>query len=291
MTPGEHQYVRGQAEPAEPVPRPSRPTGMNTLGTLGKDKQRLAAFAALTLIPFAAACGNEDAGSASVGSGASASVSGAYWSVDAVTVDGKKSAAPTDAYLRIADSGEVKGNLGCNKFGADAAFADSHVTFDKMRATEMACDGVPAGFEQTLARTLSDGDLTTEVEGDKLTLTTADGDRVTLSKEEAAPLKGTKWNITSPDADGKAHLTFDEKSGQVSGSLGCNKVKAEATVRDGSITLGTASTTRMMCDTSLMNTEKTLLGLFDGTVKYGLDHRNLTLTSTNGERVNATAAE
>ncbi|MFE7277721.1 META domain-containing protein [Streptomyces sp. NPDC057623] len=256
------------------------------------DKQRLAAaLAALTLLPLAAACGSEDAGSESVGSGASASVTGAYWAVDDVTVDGKKSAAPSDAYLRIADGGEVKGNLGCNNFGADAAFADSHVSFDQVQATEMACEGVPADFEQTLARTLADGDLTTEVDGDKLTLTTADGDRVALTKEEAAPLKGTKWNITSPDADGKAHLTFDEKTGLVSGSLGCNKVKAEATVRDGRITLGTASTTRMMCDTSLMKTEKTLLGLFDSTVKYGLDHRTLTLTSENGERVNATAAE
>ncbi|MDF3141389.1 MULTISPECIES: META domain-containing protein [unclassified Streptomyces] len=264
---------------------------MNTLGTLGMDKQRLAALAALTLLPLAVACGSEDAGSDSVGAGASASVTGAYWAVDDVTVDGKKSAAPSNAYLRIADGGEVKGNLGCNNFGADAVFADSHVTFDQMQATEMACEGVPVNFEQTLARTLSDGDLTTEVEGDKLTLSTADGDRVTLTKQEAAPLYGTKWTVTSPDADGKAHLTFDEKAGEVSGSLGCNKVKATATVSDGRITLGTASTTRMMCDTSLMNTEKTLLGLFDGTVKYELDHRNLTLTSENGEHVNAAAAE
>ncbi|WP_405585071.1 META domain-containing protein [Streptomyces sp. NBC_01092] len=255
------------------------------------DTKRLTALAALTLLPLAVACGSQDAGSDTVGAGAAASVTGVHWAVDDVTVDGKKSAAPTSAYLRIADGGKVKGNLGCNHFGADAAFADSHVTFDGMQSTEMACEGVPADFEQTLARTLADGDLTTEVDGDKLILTTANGDRVALSKQEAAPLKGTKWTVTSPDADGKAHLTFDEKTGEVSGSLGCNKVKATATIRDGSITLGTASTTRMMCDTSLMKTEKTLLGLFDGTVKYGIDHRNLTLTSENGEQVNAAAAE
>ncbi|WP_128435385.1 META domain-containing protein [Streptomyces cyaneus] len=264
---------------------------MNTLGTLGMDKQRLAALAALTLLPLAVACGSEDAGSGSVDAGASASVTGAHWAVEEVTVDGKKSAAPSSAWLRIADGGEVKGNLGCNNFGADADFADSHVTFGKMQATEMACEGVPVNFEQTLARTLSDGDLTTEVEGDKLTLTTADGDRVALTKQKAAPLYGTKWTLTSPDTGGKAHLTFDEKAQMVSGSLGCNKVRATATVSDGRITLGTASTTRMMCDTSLMNTEKTLLGLFDGTVKYELDHRNLTLTSENGEHVNAAATE
>lgn len=261
------------------------------MDTLGMDTKRLAALAALTLLPFAVACGNKDAGSASVGAGAAASVTGAYWTVDGITVDGKKSDAPGSAYLRIADGGKVKGNLGCNNFGADAAFADSHVTFNQVQATEMACEGVAPNFEQTLARTLADGDLTAKVENEKLTLTTEGGDSIALSKQEAAPLKGTKWNIVSPDTGGKAHLTFDRKTGQVSGSLGCNKVRATATFSDGRITLGTASTTRMMCDTSLMNTEKTLLGLFDSTVKYQIDHRNITLTSENGERVNATAAE
>lgn len=251
----------------------------------------LTALTALTLLPLAVACGSEQAGSDSVGAGASASVTGVHWAVDHLTVDGRKSKAPGNAYVRIAEDGKVKGNLGCNNFGAEAAFQDGHVTFDKLQATEMACEGVPTDFEQTLARTLADGDLTTDVKGDKLTLSTADGDRVALTKQEAAPFYGTQWTITSPDTDGKAHLTFDEKAGQVSGSLGCNKVKAEATVRDGRITLGTASTTRMMCDASLMETEKTLLGLFDGTVKYELDHRNLVLTSENGEHVNATAAE
>ncbi|MFJ8635164.1 META domain-containing protein [Streptomyces sp. NPDC093568] len=254
------------------------------------DTKRLAALAALTLLPLAAACGSQDAGSESVGAGAAASVTGVHWAVDDVTVDGKKSDAPGSAWLKIADGGKVDGSLGCNNFGAEAAFADSHVTFEQLQSTEMACENVPVNFEQTLARTLADGDLTTEVDGDRLTLTTADGDRVALSKQKAATLQDTKWNITSPDTDGKAHLTIDRKSGQVSGSLGCNKVKAEATVSDGRITLGTASTTRMMCDASLMKTEKTLLGLFGGTVEYRIDHRNLTLTSENGERVNATAA-
>lgn len=64
-----------------------------------------------------------------------------------------------------------------------------------------------------------------------------------------------------------------------------------ATVRDGHITLGAAKTTRMMCDGSLMDTEKTLLGLFDGTVGYELDHRTLTLTSANGTVVSAVAGK
>ncbi|EGX60208.1 hypothetical protein SZN_09006 [Streptomyces zinciresistens K42] len=263
---------------------------MDTLGTSGRDKQRLAALAALTLLPLAAGCGGADAGSRSVGSGPAASVTGVRWAVDRVSVDGRKSTAPDGAYLRIAEGGKVDGNLGCNTFGADAEFTDGSVTFDGVRATEMACDGVPAAFEQTLARTLGDGSLTARVDGGTLVLTTAGGDRIDLTEQKAAPLKGTKWTVSTPDAGGRAHLTFDAKTGQVSGSLGCNKVRSTATFRDGSITLGSASTTRMMCDTSLMKTEKALLGLFDSTVKYRVDGRTLTLTSENGERVNAVAA-
>ncbi len=253
------------------------------------DKQRLT-LAALTLLPLAVACGSQDAGSDTVGA-RPASLTGVHWAVDDVTVDGKTSKAPGTAYLRIADGGEVKGNLGCNTFAADASVDDGHVSFDKMSATEMACENVRPDFETTLADTLSDGTLTTRRDGDRLTLTTKDGDRVTLTRKADAPLYGTKWTITTPNSGGKAHLTFDKKSGLVTGSLGCNRVKAEATVRDGRITLGSASTTRMMCDTSLMHTEKTLLGLFDGTVKYELDHRTLTLTSENGKSTNAVATE
>ncbi|KUO19789.1 META domain-containing protein [Streptomyces dysideae] len=253
------------------------------------EKQRLT-LVVLTVLPLMAACGTEQAGSDSVGAGPAA-VTGVHWAIDDLTVDGKNSKAPSTTYLRIAEDGEVRGSLGCNDFGAEAAFKDGSVSFDGMSATEKACEGIPTTFETSLARTLDDGTLSAETKGDKLTLTTADGDRVTLTKKPDAALDGTKWTITSPHTAGKAHLTFDEKAGKVSGSLGCNKVNATATVSDGHITLGAPSTTRMMCDTSLMQTEKELLGLFNGKVTYELDHRTLTLTSENGETTNAVAAE
>ncbi len=170
-------------------------------------------------------------------------------------------------------------------------------------------------FEETLSRTLTAGPLTTGADGDRLTLTTADGDTVRLSEQPDAALYGTKWTVTTPAgrdgqatadtqdgkdaaadrdaADGKAgeapHLTFDEKKGTVSGSLGCNRVNADATVRDGHITLGPAATTRMVCEGSLMDTEKRLLKLFDSKVEYRIDQQTLTLTSANGTSVRAVA--
>lgn len=124
---------------------------------------------------------------------------------------------------------------------------------------------------------------------------------VHLARQPDVPLHGTRWTVTalgvhgtassSPPENADAHLTFDRRTGKVTGSLGCNRVSAQATVSDSAITLGAARTTRMMCDASLMHTEKSLLRFFGGTVSYRIDHRTLTLTSENGETVTAVAGK
>ncbi|QWB24630.1 MULTISPECIES: META domain-containing protein [Streptomyces] len=259
---------------------------------MDRQKQRMTLTAAAMLVPLMAACGSEkaDSGSGSVGADKPA-MTGMRWSVDSVTADGKTQKAPTGAHVTI-DKGRAEGSFGCNNFGADATVDGDRVRLSKTMATEMACEDKPMAFEEALARTLSDQEFKAKVDGDRLTLTTDKGDTVRLTKAKDAELSGTKWTVTTPEAaDGRAHLTFDEKKGTVSGSLGCNKVNAKATVRDGHITLGPPATTRMMCEDSLMTGEKTLLRLFDGKLKYGVDHQTLTLTSENGTSVRAVAEQ
>ncbi|MFJ7042365.1 META domain-containing protein [Streptomyces sp. NPDC101112] len=271
------------------------------------DKQRLTRtalpLAALTLFPLLAACGTESgtgAGSDSVGPGAKESVTGVHWTVDSLTVDGKTTKAPAGAYLKIDDNGEVNGNYGCNTFGSTADFKDDSVDFDIARSTEMACGDAPMKFEKSFSRALDTETFKARATDGGLTLTTADGDTVRLSEEKPAELYGTKWRVDSlmdhdvaqslpEEADGKAWFTFVKKKGTLSGSLGCNEVSAEATVSKGEITLGHARTTRKMCSDSLMAAERTLLGLFKGTVEYRIDHRSITLTRENGLGVGAVA--
>ncbi|GGX15448.1 lipoprotein [Streptomyces lomondensis] len=245
--------------------------------------------AVAVLVPLAAACGSEQADSGSGSVGADQPVTGVHWSIDSVTVDGTTHRAPAGAHVTIGEGGRAEGSFGCNNFSARATVDGDRVRLTDTAATEMACDKVPATFEQTLSRTLSDGELQARTENGRLTLTTGDGDTVRLTEAKDAPLSGTKWTVTTPRADDRAHLTFDEKKGTVAGSLGCNKVNAKATVRDGHITLGPPATTRMMCEDSLMADEKKLLRLFDGTAKYRVDHQTLTLTSENGTSVRAVA--
>ncbi|MFJ8057134.1 META domain-containing protein [Streptomyces sp. NPDC096142] len=118
------------------------------------------------------------------------------------------------------------------------------------------------------------------------------------SVDAQRPVTGVDWRVQGITADGattqargKPYLAFDAKSGKVGGRLGCNAVNATATVRPAQITLGRPSTTRMMCDASLMSTERALLALFDGRVDYRVDHDTITLTSENGTIVHAVADE
>ncbi|MFF6808309.1 META domain-containing protein [Streptomyces sp. NPDC012403] len=255
-----------------------------------KHKQRMTLTAvAVLVVPLAAACGSEQAGAGSGTAKAEEQVTGTRWTIDSVTVDGTTHRAPDGAHLTLDGSGRAEGSYGCNTFSADAAVDGDRITLGDTASTEMACDDKPMDVERALSRTLSDSALKSDVNDGRLTLTTDTGDTVRLSKGKDAPLHGTKWTVTTPAVDGRAHLTFDEEEGTVAGRLGCNHVNADATVRDGHITLGVPSLTRMMCEDSLMDAEKALTKLFAGTVDYAIEGRTLTLTSENGTRVRAVA--
>jgi heat shock protein HslJ len=270
----------------------------------GMNKQRLI-LSVVTLVPLVVACGSESVSSSvgsGSGSGSSASVKGVHWSVDSLTVDGKSEKAPGGAYVKIAEDGKVDGNYGCNGFGTTATVEGDSIEFGTARSTEMACTGASMKFEEAFRRALSDGQLKAETSDGRLTLTSGSGDKVVLSEEKPAELYGTTWKVTSlvkdgtavslaSDAKDKAWFTLDEKKGTLAGSLGCNRVSADATVRDGQLTLGTPGTTRRMCDGSLMDTEKSFLKLFEGTVSYKIDTRTITLTSENGDGISAVASK
>ncbi|MGY0068340.1 META domain-containing protein [Streptomyces sp. QTS137] len=261
----------------------------------------LAAATAALLVPFMAACGGERAGAVADAGRASAvgattgtaqqSLTGVRWNVDSVTVDGTTHRAPVDAHVTIEDDGRTSGRYACNHFRGEAGFDGDRVRFT-LDTTLVACDDEPRRtFERALSHALGDGALKIRVNNGRPVLTAGDGTTARLSEGGAdTPLHGTKWKIVSPDAAGRAHLTFDEEEGTVSGSLGCNKVNADATVRDGRITVGTPTTTRMVCEDSLMKTEKRLLRFFDTTLSHRVDHRSLTLTSENAASLEAFAA-
>ncbi|MEV0317629.1 META domain-containing protein [Streptomyces sp. NPDC050658] len=264
-------------------------------------KQRLTpTVLALATAGLLTACGTETGAGNGDGGGSVASelpITGVHWSVQSLTVDGKKQQAPGGAHVTIDDKGKAQGNYGCNGFSADVSMKGDKIDFGNATSTDMGCDKLD--FEETLTRTLGNGELKAAVDGDKLTLTTEKGDRVALTSEPDAPLTGTKWVVNAvgddktstslpKEVDGKAFLAFG-KDGTVRGNLGCNNVTAKAEVQGEHITLGAPRSTRMMCEGAARETEQKLLKLFDGKVSYRLTHRGLTLTAADGTVISANA--
>ncbi|MFI2427606.1 META domain-containing protein [Streptomyces sp. NPDC018955] len=257
-----------------------------------KHKQRMTILAAAVLLPFLAACGSEKAGAGGGSAEAAQSLAGTSWSVDSFTADGTTHRASDGAHLTFDDSGRAEGSYGCNLFRSPVSFDGDRIRIgdgDRVESTLIACSEELMELETAFVRSLEENALKADVNDDRLTLTTDTGDTVRLSRAKDTPLYGTEWTVVTPATDGRAHLTFDEEEGTVAGRLGCNHVNAEATVRDGHITLGKPYLTRMMCEDSLMDVEKALTKLFTGTADYRIEGRTLTLTSENGTRVRAVA--
>ncbi|MEV7319778.1 META domain-containing protein [Streptomyces sp. NPDC093970] len=131
---------------------------------------------------LAVACGGERAGAGSGTVSPRPPVTGVDWTVGSVTADGTTRPAPAHAHVRI-DDGRAAGNLGCNQFSATARLTDDRVRLGNVRTTRMACDNARMTFERALARTLTAAALTIHADGGRLTLTTAGGDRVELSRK------------------------------------------------------------------------------------------------------------
>ncbi|WP_435974916.1 META domain-containing protein [Streptomyces sp. Qhu_M48] len=269
--------------------------------------QRILASAALVLL--LAACGTEGGTGSASGPGSGSDtvspelpVAGTQWTIGAVTVDGRRSAAPDGARVEFGKDGRARGNTGCNTFGATVAVRGETLTVSPQEITQIGCTGARGSFEAELVKAFT-GPLTGRLKGESLTLTSADGrSAVELAAEKDLPLRGTTWKIDGlvsgetasslqPGTGGKARLVLGA-DGRVTGNLGCNNFSATARVEGTTLKVeGPAATTRMMCTTPQMQLETQLYELLDGPLTYRIDHRTLTLTNASGEGFTARAAE
>ncbi|MER5205097.1 META domain-containing protein [Streptomyces sp. NPDC002825] len=262
--------------------------------------------ALVVLVPLLllTACGTEGG----AGSGGADTVSpdlpvaGTSWTVDAVTVDGRRSTAPDGAHVAFDEDGRVQGNGGCNSFGAAVAVQGDTLTVTRQEVTAMACSGDRGGFEPEFLKVFS-GPLKGTLKGDDLRLTSPDGRNVLeLTTEPPVPLTGTTWKIDGlvsketasslPAGSGAKARFVIGADGRITGNLGCNNFSATARLDEKARTLtveGPAATTRMICTPPQMNLETRLYELLDGPLAYRQNHRTLTLTEASGEGLTATA--
>lgn len=232
-------------------------------------------------------------------------LTGVHWSVDSVTVDGAKTAAPAGAGVEINSTGRASASTGCNTIGAQVTVKGDTVVVGKKESTLIGCPEELAAFEKRLNGAFS-GKLTAKVADQRLTLTGADGDTIALTAEKDAALTGTKWVVTSlvdhgtvsspagredRTAAGAPSFTLT-KDGSVQGTgLRCNSWRTTAHVVGSTVTFGKVTSTKMACDTPASAVEKRLSELLgEGEVGYELAHRSLTLTGQDGQGVRAETA-
>ncbi|MEV3853003.1 META domain-containing protein [Streptomyces sp. NPDC050095] len=254
-------------------------------------------LAALTTV---AACGNEKApGTVKAGG---APLTGAHWTVQSVTVQGKTTKAPGGAYLEFVSDERVRGNYGCHSFDADAQVTDGTVDLGQSAVTDEYCaDKAQRAFDATLARALADKNTIKAHGGDRLTLTGANGDTIALTKLRDTPLAGTKWELTTlyagetaqslpKAAQHRARLVFG-KDGRVTARLGCNSGSATATVKEGHITFGPLTSTKMGCVGPAADVEKAMRTVLEGRTSYDIQGDGLTLKTADGAGIGLTATD
>lgn len=279
-----------------------------------------------------AACGTESGDSNGNDSGSAAGdgekvtrttdITDIEWLPRTVTVDGKTYTLPTgdknlpnDPHITFKpgttdpeiDGGESGGSVGCNTFGADVEIDGDTVKITDLVQTLIGCGGRLGEFEAKFTSVFEGTHKATVAERDgtrTLTLTSTDGDSITLGEKKAVDepaLTGTRWTIdtlisgkgddgtaSSLPEDAKAHLTLT-KDNKVTGSLGCNTFTGKATVTDGTIDFGPLATTRKVCSQPVMKTERELTEILAGKVSYQQKQGSLTLTADSGKGLAARA--
>jgi len=123
-------------------------------------------FALLAVLILAACAGRS-----------SASVTGMWKLVSYGSASNQAPAvADVDTSIEFKD-GQVTGNVGCNGFGGGYEVDGDTITFDQIVSTLMFCEG-PVGDQETTTLNALHETATFVLDGDTLTITSADGSSV-----------------------------------------------------------------------------------------------------------------
>ena len=112
---------------------------------------------AVLVVPLAAACGSEKAGTGSA-TAETEPVTGIRWTIDSLTVDGATHRAPDGADLTLDEDGRATGSYGCNLFKGRVTFEGDRIRFGGDRETTLrACPEKIMDFE-SLFMSRNDGE-------------------------------------------------------------------------------------------------------------------------------------
>jgi heat shock protein HslJ len=246
-------------------------------------------------VALAAGCGPESSRLAPGDGGREDPLRGHTYLSTSVTRDGEPRPLVdgTRITLRFADNGRLLVDAGCNSMGGSASVSDGSLDVGDMSMTEMGCD--PSRHKQDMwVSDLISGTTAWRLDGSRLTLTSG-ATRIVLLDQRVAdpdrPLAKTRWQVNSlidgevassaPSGRQRAHLRFE--NGKVRGNDGCNQLTGTAKVSGSTITFGSIVTTKMACLPAVAQTERSVLAVLDGKVRFSITADQLRLEHPSGK--------
>jgi len=110
----------------------------------------------------------------------SASLTGSWKLISYGSPANPAPAAPDiDTSIEFASDGTLTGNVGCNGFGGDYTVEGNNIVFGQIISTLMFCEG-PVGEQEATTLAVFTESAPFIVDGDTLTITSADGSSVVV---------------------------------------------------------------------------------------------------------------
>lgn len=251
------------------------------------------AFASLVLT----GCASETSSAGGSGPGPDDSPASAFGDLDGrtfvstqVTREGKPYQLASRTPIQLALSGStLSANAGCNHLSGEGSVEGGLLVISDMGGTEMGCEPALMKQDEWLVAFLT-AEATVDVDGDNLTLSSADA-KVELLDEEVVnpdlPLAGTRWVLESfgdsSSNDGAVSSVpegrpawLEIKGDQVSFDDSCNAGSAQAEIGPSTLQIGEVLKTVMDCGPS--DVTGAITDVLRGEVKYSIDGNQLVLT-------------
>ena len=175
------------------------------------------------------------------------------------------------------DGSQMSGFSGVNQYtGAYSAEADGSFEAGPLASTLMAGPETLMQVEAAYLALLDEAE-SFSVEGDRLTLTTAEGKRLTFQVAATPDLSGSSWTVTaynngkeavvSVAVDSELTLEFGA-DGQVSGNSGVNTFSGTYEYDGNTLSIGPLAMTRMAGPPELMEQETLYLAALEASVSW-----------------------
>lgn len=217
-------------------------------------------------------------------------LAGTQWTLD--SIDGEPVIPGSTITLEFSperqDAGEdrrVSGSGGCNGYGGVYSLEGDALTISQIFSTLMACADDAVTTQESAYFLALQATTHYTLEGNRLTLTTADGETLVFMANNA--LTGTVWTLASIGGeplvdDSRVTLTFDD-NGDISGHGSCNLYGGTYTATDEMLSVEGVVSTRMAClDDAVTAQEATYFAALESAISHRIIENQLTIQTEDG---------